>query len=117
MNHFHFYDKKLKDTTLPSADSLRSKLIYYKITFKEKIKTLDNKIKQIKTQFDWNRKTAKSLAVSSRNVRKYESLTDEEALPETKDYQKKLLQSNTAIFSDMKKQTTIAKDQFFQRSN
>ena len=37
----------------------------------EKIKTIDNKIKQSKTQYNLDRKTAKTLALSSENVGKY----------------------------------------------
>ena len=44
----------------------------YKMTFGEKNKTIDNKIKQNIAQYDLGRQTAKILALSSGNVGKYE---------------------------------------------
>ena len=54
----------------------------YKITGKEKIKTIDKKIKQNKAQYDSDRQTAKISALSLRNVGIYEFLTDNDVLPE-----------------------------------
>ena len=42
----------------------------------EKIKKIDNKIDQNKAQYNLHRQTAKISALSSRNVRKYESITE-----------------------------------------
>ena len=52
------------------------------MTFSEKIKTINNIIDQNRAQYDWDRQTAKILALSSGNVGKYEFLTGEDVLPE-----------------------------------
>ena len=46
----------------------------------EKIKTIDNNIKQNKARYDLDRQTAKILALSSANVSKYEFLTGKDVL-------------------------------------
>ena len=46
----------------------------------EKIKTIDNKIKLNKVQYDLGGKTAKISALSSGNVTKYEFLTEKNVL-------------------------------------
>ena len=48
----------------------------------QKIKTIDNKIKQNKAQYNLNRQTTKISALSSGNVSKYEFLTSKDILPE-----------------------------------
>ena len=48
----------------------------------EKIKTIDNKIEQNKTQYNLDRKIAKVSALSSGNVNKYEFLTGKYVLLE-----------------------------------
>ena len=48
----------------------------------EKIKTINNKIKQNKAQYNLDRQTAKISALSSGNVSKYEFLTGKAVLPE-----------------------------------
>ena len=48
----------------------------------EKIKIIDNKIEQNKAQNNLGRQTAKTSALSSGNVRKYELLTGKDVLPE-----------------------------------
>ena len=48
----------------------------------EKIKTIDDKIKRNKAQYDLDRQTAKISALSSGNVYKYEFLTGEDVLQE-----------------------------------
>ena len=48
----------------------------------EKIKTIDNKIKQNKVQYDLDRETAEMSALSSGNVSEYEFLNDRDVLPE-----------------------------------
>ena len=42
------------------------------MTLSKKIKTVDNKIEQSKTQYDLHRQTAKNLVLSSGNIGKYE---------------------------------------------
>ena len=49
----------------------------------EKIKTIDNKIKQNKAQYNLDKQTATTSTLSSRNVGKYEFRTSEDVLPET----------------------------------
>ena len=51
------------------------------MTVSQKIKTIDNKIKQKKAQYNFDRQTAKISALSSRDVGKYEFLTGEDVLP------------------------------------
>ena len=46
------------------------------------MKIIDNKIEQIKAQYDLDKQTAKISALSSGNVSKYEFLTDKDVLPE-----------------------------------
>ena len=48
----------------------------------EKIKTINNKIEQNKAQYDLDRQTAKTSALSSENVSKYEFLGGKDVLPE-----------------------------------
>ena len=78
----------------------------------KKIKTIDNKIEQNEAQCNSNRETAKTSALTSGNVNKYEFLTDTDVLLE-----KNLLQKAAAIKifeysplgSELKKQTGIKK--------
>ena len=51
------------------------------MTFSEKFKIIDNKIKPNKTQYDSDRQTAKISTLLSRNAGKYEFLTGEDVLP------------------------------------
>ena len=48
------------------------------MTISEKIKTIDNKIKQNKAQYDLDRQTAKISALLSKHLSKYEFLTAKE---------------------------------------
>ena len=48
----------------------------------EKIKTINNKSKQNKAQYNLDRQTAKISALSAGNVSKYEFLTGKDVLPE-----------------------------------
>ena len=48
----------------------------------QKIKTINNKMKQNKAQYDLDRQTAKIFDLSSGNVSKYEFLTGKDVLPE-----------------------------------
>ena len=52
------------------------------MTLGKKIKTIDKKIKQNRTQYNLDRQTAKTSTLSSENVSKYEFLTVEDVLPE-----------------------------------
>ena len=52
------------------------------MTVREKIETINNKIKQNKAQYDVNRQTVKILALLSGKACKYEFLTDEDVLRE-----------------------------------
>ena len=63
-----------------------------KISISEKIKAINNKIKQIKAQYNLNRQTAKIYALSSGNVIKHEFLTVKDVLPK-----KYLLEKAAAI--------------------
>ena len=51
------------------------------MTVSEKIKTIDNKMEQNKTQYDLDRQTANNSALSSGNVSKYAFLTDKDVYP------------------------------------
>ena len=59
------------------------------MSISEKIKTIDNKVKQNKAQYNLDKQTAKFSALSSGNVSKYEFLTGRDVLPE-KDLLKKV---------------------------
>ena len=48
----------------------------------KKIKTVDNKVEQMKGQCDLDKQTAKISALSPGNVSKYEFLTSKDVLPE-----------------------------------
>ena len=52
------------------------------MTNSEKIKTINNKIKRNKTQYNLDRETAKIAALSLWNVSKYEFLAGKNVLPE-----------------------------------
>ena len=53
------------------------------MTVSEKIKIVENKIKQNKAQYNLDKQTSKILALASRNVGKYDFLTGEDVLAET----------------------------------
>ena len=63
---------------------------HYKQSISEKIKTVDNRIKQNKVQYDLNKQAAKISALPSINISKFDFLTGKDGLPE-KTCQKKLL--------------------------
>ena len=50
------------------------------MTVSEKTKTINNKIKKNKVQYDLDRQTAKTSALSSGNVSKYEFLIGKDVL-------------------------------------
>ena len=85
------------------------------MTVREKIKTIDKKIKQNKAQYDLDRQTAKIFALSSRNVSKYEFLTGKDGLPETYLLEKAATMKRfeySPLEKELKTQTYIAKKQY-----
>ena len=62
------------------------------MTVSDKIKTIDNKIEENKTQYDLDRQAANISALSLGSVNRYEFLTGKDVLRE-KDMLEKLLQS------------------------
>ena len=78
----------------------------------EKIKTINNKIKQNKAQYDLDRESAKNSALSSENVSKFKFLTGKTVLPE-KDLLRKAATIKIFEYSpldkELKAQTDIAK--------
>ena len=58
------------------------------MSISEKIKAINNKIKQNKAKYDLDKQTANILVLSSGNVSKYEFLTGKHVLPE-KDFLEK----------------------------
>ena len=52
------------------------------MSISEKIKTINDKIEQNKSQYSLDKQTAKISALLSGNVTKYEFLTSEDVLPE-----------------------------------
>ena len=85
------------------------------MSISEKIKEINNKIKQNKAQYDLDWQTAKISALSSGNVSKYEFLTDKDVLAE-----KDLLEKAAALkrfeysplAKELKKQTSVAEKQY-----
>ena len=84
-----------------------------KMSISKKIKAINNKIEQNKAQYDLDRQTAKSSALSSVNVSKYEFLTDKDVLP-GKDFLEKAATMIKFEYSgkELKAQTDIAKKQY-----
>ena len=71
------------DLTLPSDNPYRFIKNLLKKTVSKKIKTISNKIEEIKCQYQTlDRQTAKILALSSRTVGKYEFSIGKDVLPE-----------------------------------
>ena len=71
----------MNDTTLPSSNRYDLGRTYYKMIFRKKIKTIDNKIEQNKAQYNLDRQAVKISALSSVNVDKYEFFTGGDVLP------------------------------------
>ena len=90
-----------------------------KMSISEKIKTIDNKIQHNKAQYDLDRQTAKTSALSSRNISIYGFLNSKDVLPE-----KGLLEKVAALKrfeysllgKDLKTQTSVAEKRY-QRLN
>ena len=85
------------------------------MTVSEKIKTIDNKIEQNKVQYNLDRQTANTSALSSGNVSKYEFLTSKDLLPE-KDLLEKAAAikkfENSLLGSELKKQTSAVEKHY-----
>ena len=85
------------------------------MTVSEKIKTIDNKIEQNKVQYNLDRQTANTSALSSGNVSKYEFLTSKDVLPE-KDLLEKAAAikkfENSPLGSELKKQTSAVEKHY-----
>ena len=93
---------------------------YYKISISEKIKAINNKIEQNNAQYDLDRQTAKSSALSSGNVSKHEIWTGKDVLPE-KDLLEKTAELKkfecSPLGKYLKAQTDIAKKQYPKLDN
>ena len=76
------YSFLVKGTTLSPDNKLDLGSTFYKMSISEKIKAFNNKIEQMKAQFDLERQSAKTSALSSGIVSKQEFLTDKDGLPE-----------------------------------
>ena len=81
------------------------------MTIRKKIKTIDNKIQKNKAQYDLDKQIAKTLALSSGNVSKYEFLTGEDALPKMFLERAAIIKEAeySPLLSELKKQKDIAK--------
>ena len=81
------------------------------MTVREEIKIIDNKIEQNKTQYNWDRQTAKISALSLGNVGKHEFLTSHNVLPEKGLLEKAASMKRfeySPLGNELKKQTDIA---------
>ena len=81
----------------------------------EKIKTIDNKIEQNKTQYDFDKQTSKIFGLSAGNVSNYEFVTGKNVLPkqdllERAATMKKFEYSH--LGKELKAQTDIAKKHY-----
>ena len=85
-----------------------------------KIKRVDNKMEQNKDQYYLDRQTAKTFALSSENVSKYDFLTSEGVFPE-KDLLEKAAALKRFEYSpldkELKKQTNVAEKQYQKLDN
>ena len=95
----------VNDTTFPSYDILRfrkyllQELVLSKI--QKVIKAIEKRIKHEKLLYNIDREAAKTLALSSRKINKYECLADDEIL--TFDQSKKIKQaSQNVLFATRK---------------
>ena len=90
------------------------------MSFIEKIKTIDNKIEQNKTEYDLDRQTAKISALSSGNASKHEFFIGKGVLPE-KDLLKKAAAIKRIEYSplgkELKKQTGVPEKQYKKCDN
>ena len=74
------------------------------MTFTEKVKTINKKIKHNKAQYNLGKQTARIWALSSVNAGKYEFLTGEDVLPE-RPVRKRF--EYLPLGSDLRKQTEV----------
>ena len=85
------------------------------MSISEKIKAINNKIEHNKAQYDLGRQTAKTSALSSGNVSKYEFLSGKDVLPEN-DFLEKAVTLRTFEYSplvkELKTQTDNANKQY-----
>ena len=90
------------------------------MSISEKIKAINTKIEQNKSQYDLDRQTSKISALSSENVSKYELLTGKDGLPE-KDLLEKAAKIKRFKYSsldkELKAQTDNAKRQYQKFDN
>ena len=82
---------------------------------RQKIKTINNKIEQNKSQYNLDRETAKISALSLGNVNRYGFLTGKDVLPE-KDMLEKAVTIKRLEYSplgkELEKQTSVAEKQW-----
>ena len=86
---------------------------YYRMTISKKIKTIENKIKQNKAQYDLDRPTPKTSTLSSRYVNKCKFLNNQDVLPEKDLLEKAAIIKRFEYFlleNKLEAQTSIAKD-------
>ena len=76
------YSLFVSDTFLSSDNPIRFRKKLLQKSVSDKIKAINNKIKQNKAQRNLDQCTAKISALSSGNIDKYEFLTDKDILPE-----------------------------------
>ena len=80
----------------------------------DKIKTINNKVKQRKAQYSLDRQTATISALSSGNVSKYEFLTSKDILTEINQLEKAATMKKfeySPLGKELKKQTSVAEKQ------
>ena len=80
----------------------------------DKIKTINNKVKQRKAQYSLDRQTATISALSSGNVSKYEFLTSKDILTEIYQLEKAATMKKfeySPLGKELKKQTSVAEKQ------
>ena len=85
------------------------------MSISEKIKTINNKIKQNKVKYNLDRQTAKISAFLSGNVSKYEFLTSKDVSPEKSLLEKAATTKRfeySPLGKELKAQTDIAKKQY-----
>ena len=85
------------------------------MSISEKIKAINNKIKQNKPQYDLDRQTTNISALSWRNVSKYKFLTGKDVLPEKYLLEKAVTMKRFEYFlsgKELKAQTDIEKKQY-----
>ena len=85
------------------------------MSISEKIKAINNKIEQNKTQYDLDRQISKISPLSSGNVSKYEFLTGKDVFPEKGLLEKAATMKRFEYFllgKELKKQTGVSQKQY-----